>query len=63
MKIRSWHAFLIYSSLITAGYVLATFKDAPFLAYASQITIGFAAYIGKRLWQKRFNNDMEMHED
>jgi len=60
MKIRSWHAYLIYALLITGGYVWATFfEDAPFLAFATQITIGFGVYVTKRLVQKRkeFNHE------
>lgn len=46
--------FVIYSILLASAYVWGTFKpDAPFMAFATHFTLGFAAYVGKRLIQKR----------
>jgi hypothetical protein len=66
MKIKSEHAFIIYSILLTGGFILSTFlNNAPFLVYASQFTIGFGAYITKRLLQKKegFNNEKNNQVD
>ncbi len=54
MKIRSGQAFLIYIIAMTIGFVFSSFKtEAPYLTFATQLTIGFTAYITKRLIQKR----------
>jgi hypothetical protein len=56
--IKTWQALLIYLGLMTGGYIWATFwESAPFLAFATQLTIGFLGYTGKRLWQKKINNE------
>ena len=47
--VRSTVAFIIYALLITGGFVFAAYKTAaPYLAFASQLTIGFGAYIARR---------------
>lgn len=59
MKIGSSVAFVIYCGLMVGGFVFSTFiPAAPYLVFAVQITLGFGAYVGKRLLQKqeKYNN-------
>jgi len=54
INIPSPLALLIYLFAMVGAYVWVTFyPDAPFLAFATQLTIGFVAYITKRLVQKQ----------
>ena len=56
----STHAFILYCLLMTGGFVLTAFKPgAPFVEYATHLTLGAIAYITKRLVQKRnaFSNN------
>ena len=54
MRIGSSIAFVVYCALMLAGFVFSTFfTAAPYLAFAVQLTIGFGAYVGKRLLQKK----------
>lgn len=46
-------AFIIYVGAMVVTFGLTAFKpSAPYLAFATQLTIGFSAYIAKRLIQK-----------
>jgi len=54
--IKSWQALLIYFLIMLVGYVWASFYDAPYLALASNITIGVGAYFGKRIIQRKIEN-------
>ena len=51
--IGSSRALLIYTLAMCGAYALSAFREAPFLAFATQFTIGFVAYITKRIVQKR----------
>jgi hypothetical protein len=51
--IGSSRALLIYTIAMCGAFALSAFRDAPFLAFATQFTIGFVAYISKRIIQKR----------
>lgn len=54
--IKSWIAFVIYTVVLSGTFVLSIFyNEAPFLAFATQFTIGFGAYLAKRLVQKKSN--------
>jgi len=54
MMISSTVAFLIYSGTMIGAFLFSTWTpEAPFLAFASQFTLGFIAYITKRLIQKK----------
>ena len=53
-RINSSVALVIYSGLMVAAYVWSTFYEkAPFLAFATQATLTFVAYMTKRLMQKK----------
>ena len=53
--VSSTVAFILYSTLLGGGFVFATYNPtAPYLAFSSQITIGFGAYIARRY----FNNKL-----
>jgi hypothetical protein len=53
LTMRSWVAFCIYALLMVGGLVWATFRvAAPYETFAINFTIGFGAYLGKRLLQK-----------
>lgn len=44
----------MYFVLLSGGFVWATYHpESPYLAFATQITIGFIAFITKRLIQKK----------
>jgi len=61
-SLRSTVAFFIYAGLLTGGFIFASYiKDTPYLAFATQLTIGFGIYITKRLIQKqeKFNEEGE----
>lgn len=63
-KLNSTIVTHIYFALLSGGYIWATYyPKAPFLAYATQITIGFGVYITKRLIQKKkeYNGKPEEH--
>jgi len=50
----STHAFVLYCLLMTGGFILAAFKPgAPFVEYATHLTLAAIAYITKRLVQKK----------
>jgi len=52
--IKTSHAFLIYLNSMVLAYVWATFLPAaPYLIFATYLTGGFGAYVGKRLIQKK----------
>lgn len=54
MRISTSLAFVMYVVAMSGGMVFATFiESVPFLAFATQFTIGFVAYITKRLIQKK----------
>jgi len=69
INLKSTYAFIIYVVVLCLSYLWATFwKDAPFLAFATQLTLGFGLYIGRRLarYHKSFNNyeqDLEEYEE
>jgi len=53
-SLSSTIATIIYFLLMTGAYVWATLHPgSPFLAFATQMTIGYVAYIAKRLVQKK----------
>jgi len=50
MRITSSIAFIIYLSVMISMYLMSiSFEQLPFLAFATQITLGFIAYVTKRL--------------
>ena len=52
--VGSSRSLVIYAIAMCGAYVLTAFyPDLPFLAFATQITVGFIAYWTKRLIQKR----------
>lgn len=54
MYLRTSVVFIIYGILMTGGFIFSTFyTEAPYLAFASQFTIGFGVYVTKRLIQKK----------
>lgn len=54
MYISSSVALLIYSGIMIGTYLFSTWiTDAPFLAFSSQFTLGFIAYITKRLMARK----------
>lgn len=54
MKINSATALLIYFCVMVAAYVVAIgFPAAPFIEFATQITIGLGAYYAKRHMDKK----------
>ena len=61
--IRSQHAFIIYTVVMVGICVFTAFKPSvPFLAFATQFSLGFAAYLTKRVVKhnidiKRENNE------
>jgi len=56
MYITSSLAFIVYSVVMVGVYLISTwFTNAPFLAFATQFTMGFIAYITKRLIKSRNN--------
>jgi len=62
INIPSPLALLIYLFAMVGAYIWATFyPDAPFLAFATQLTIAFGTYITKRLIQKqdKYSNEMD----
>lgn len=62
MTIHSSTALVIYAAMMAAAFMFSTFyEQAPFLAFASQFTIGFVAYVTKRLMQRKaiYNNHKE----
>ena len=64
LKINSSVALIIYSGLMVAAYVWSTFYEkAPFLAFATQATLAFVAYMTKRLMQKKgeYNGKVNHH--
>lgn len=59
MNITSSIALLLYIGVIIGAYLFSTWMpSAPFLAFSTQFTLGFVAYITKRLVQKKsvYNN-------
>lgn len=49
MTINSATAFVLYGFGLFGAYMLTIWFDSlPFLAFASQLTLGFGAYIAKR---------------
>jgi len=61
VHINSSVALVIYSVLMVGMCVFATFvSGVPYLAFASEVTLGFIAYITKRLWgHKKEYSDRE----
>ena len=52
--ITSSGAWVIYIAAMLAAYVInIAFPVAPFLAFSTQLTLGFIAYITKRIIQKK----------
>jgi dolichol kinase len=61
-------SFIIWIIGLYIGFIWATFfPNAPFQVFATALTAGLGAVIGKRLFQKhnKFNHgqDTEVHED
>ena len=68
ITIRTSIAFIIWAVLLSGAYILtAKYPSAKFDVYAMWLTLGLTAYTGKRLWQKKFNNNEKenkgVHED
>jgi len=58
--IGSSRSLLLYTVAMCGAYVFTAYHpELPFLAFATQFTIGFVAYWTKRLIQKRkeYNED------
>jgi len=54
MKIGSSKAFVIYIITLFITYIVATIRStAPFLGFATQLTVGFSAYLSKRYFDKK----------
>ena len=52
--ITSSRAILLYTGIMVAAFVTTiVFPAAPFLAFTTQFTVGFVAYLTKRIVQKR----------
>ena len=52
--IGSSRSLIIYTIAMCGAYTLTAFyPELPFLAFATQVTVGFVAYWCKRLIQKR----------
>lgn len=52
--IRSWHAFVMCITLLTAGFILATFyPKAPFVVYSAHLVGALGLYLAKRTIQKK----------
>lgn len=59
MSVSSSIAFIVWTVLITGGFVLTGFKPAAqYVTFATWITVGLTAYTGRRLFKhhKDFNN-------
>jgi len=62
--VTSTLALVAYFVLLSGAFVWATFySKAPFLAFATQITIGFVAYIAKRHQDKKLNGGVNVKND
>ena len=62
--ITSTIALGAYSVLLAGAFVWATFyTKAPFLAFATQLTIGFVAYIAKRHQDKKVGGGINVKND
>lgn len=58
--IHSGDALIIYIGSMFVAYVLTMFKPSlPFLAFATQLTIAFTAFIAKRHFTNKLNNTKE----
>jgi len=60
MRITSTFAFILFAIMLTGGFVFTAFiPQAPYITFAMYLTMGFTAYIGKRLIQKKegFKNE------
>jgi len=54
MEIGSSIALLIYTAVMLGTFLFSTWTpNAPFLVFAVQFTLGFIAFISKRLIQKK----------
>ena len=54
MTIGSSVALIIYTAVMLGTFLFSTWTpNAPFLAFAVQFTLGFIAFISKRLIQKK----------
>ena len=52
--ITSSVAFIVYTSVMFVTFLLVIwFGQLPFLAFSAQYTMGFVAYIVKRIQQKK----------
>lgn len=64
MFVTSTLALVTYFVLLSGAFVFATFyAKAPFLAFATQLTIGFVAYITKRYHDKKLNGGTHVQND
>ena len=60
MRVTSTVAFIVFALMLMGGFVFSTFiPEAPYTTFAMYLAMGFTAYIGKRLIQKKegFNNE------
>ena len=64
-NLRSTIATVIYFALMGGGFWWSTrFEGSQFTAFATHLTIGYVAYITKRLFQKRDGfNGKENHNE
>jgi len=51
--ISSSVAFIIYAALMAGAFVYDSYVETDALAFMTQFTLGFIAYVTKRLIQKR----------
>lgn len=62
--VTSTLALVAYFVLLSGAFVWTTFySKAPFLAFATQITVGFVAYIAKRHQDKKLNGGVNVKND
>ena len=62
--VTSTLALVTYFVLLAGAFAWATFyPTAPFLAFATQLTIGFVAYIAKRHQDKKINGITNIKND
>ena len=61
--IRSQHAFIIYTVVMVGMCVFTAFKPSvPFLAFATQFSLGFIGYLTKRVVQRNMEIKRENNE-
>ena len=60
MKITSTWAFIIYAAALLAGLIFVAFhpvSDAVVIAYFTNFNAGFIAYITRRYYKHKLNNE------